>query len=214
MTELERVDGEVIAPNFDTTKPKMEIMHESLVERKNNPPEMQYILMKQYYKDNTDVEKFLSSGEVSDLIAAVSFYRRPSDPNQWMLAKKFVSRYELQGAVDAYFELMYQAAVQGTELIPDVEHLLCFLGITKDYVRRWKTTNPQYSEVMTEAYDRILAIKKQLAMHNKIPSLVYLSDIQNNHGYVSKDKAREEVVTDHEIPNIAELIEGAKLLPG
>ena len=210
---LEVVDGEVVAPNYRTTKPKMAILQSELTDRRNMPPEQQYAAMKQKYKLNTNVDAFMTSGTVSDLIASVCFYRRPDDPTRWLTAPKFISAAELQGAVDAYFEIMYEAAKNGSELVPDGEHLYLFLGITKVTAWNWKK-NPQFAEVMEGAMNRILVIKKQLAMHNKIPQLVYMNDIQNNHGYRQKDRAEETAEEEREIPNIDELVEKVKYLPG
>ena len=213
MADIEKVAGDVVAPNYRTKKPKMEVLCSDLQQRKLNPPEMQYALMKEWYKTNTDVNAFITSGEVSELIASVCFYRRPSDPNRWVTAPKFVSSAELQGAIDAYFEIMFQAAQNGSELIPDTEHLYLFLGVTKGTIARWKKENPDWCDIFEDALNRVLVIKKQLAMHNKIPQLVYMSDIQNNHGYRQKD-AKEEPQNEVVIPNEAELIEKAKYLPG
>lgn len=213
MNEITKVEGEVIAPGYKTNKPKMEVLQRDIIQRKANPPEMQYALMKAWYKDNTDVNAFVTSGEVSELIASVCFYRRPSDPTRWVTAPKFISGAELQGAVDAYFEIMFEAAEKGSELIPDTEHLYLFLGVTKNTIYKWKRENPEWADIFEDALNRVLVIKKQLAMHNKIPQLVYMSDIQNNHGYKQKD-AKEEKVDERVIPNEAELIEKAKYLPG
>ena len=213
MSEIERVDGDIVAPNYRTSKTKMEILARDLQARKLAPPEQQYSMMKEWYKTNTDINAFITNGEVSQLIASVCFYRRPSDPNRWVTAPKFVSAAELQGAVDAYFEIMFQAATSGSDLIPDTEHLYLFLGVTKGTIARWKKENPEFCDIFEDALNRVLVVKKQLAMHNKIPQLVYMSDIQNNHGYRQKD-AKEEPLNEVVIPNEAELIEKAKYLPG
>ena len=207
---MEVVQGDVFEPP-KTGKPRTEISYTDFLQRKNSPPEMQYAMMKQYYIDNTDVNAFLTDGEISDMIASVCFYRRPGGRQR--SAPKFVSASELCGAVDAYFELMYLAAKQGSELIPDVEHLRLFLGISKSTMSRWKRENPEFDDVLSEAYDRVLAVKKQLAMHNKIPQLVYMNDIQNNHGYRQKDRT-EEKTEEKPLVNVEQLIEAAKYLPG
>lgn len=211
---VEKVDGDIVAPNFRTYKPKREILPSELSDRRKQPPEMQYALTKQRYKDNTNQDAFITSGEVSELIASVCFYRRPDNPGQWLTAPRFVSPYELQGAVDAYFEIMYDASVHGSELIPDSEHLYLFLGVSKSTVRKWKKEQPEYGDIIDNAMTRILTIKKQLAMHNKIPQLVYMNDIQNNHGYKQKDQPEEQADDGRVIPNVQELIEAAKHLPG
>lgn len=211
--ELPVAEGEnvVYAPRLSRFKQELTTEAE-LDGRKRNPPDVQYDLMKAHYLENTDVTKFVSGGEISETIAALLVYK-PYHSGTYIAAPRFVSGAELAGACDAYFEVMYQAACSGSEIIPDVEHLALFLGTSRQTLMKWVRADPDRGPVLENAFNRIAAIKKQLAMRNKIPSLVYLSDIQNNHGYLSNAKVDVNVEVKREAPSAETLIEQAKLLP-
>ena len=211
--ELERdADGNVIYASRLKGHKQVPITQKELDGRKRNPPEMQYELMKAHYLENTDVRAFAASGEISETIASLLVYK-PYHSDLYIAAPRFVSAAELAGAIDAYFEVMYAAAMNGSEVIPDVEHLALYLGTSRQSLMKMRTKTPEIGEVIENALNRIAAIKKQLAMHNKIPSLVYLSDIQNNHGYVNGSKVDVALDVRRETPTREALIEQAKYLP-
>lgn len=70
-------------------------------------------------------------------------------------------------------------------LIPDIESWCVFLGVTRVTIHQYTKRSPQWSETIDMIKGCILMAKKQLAMHNRIPSLVFLFDATNNHNYVS-----------------------------
>lgn len=70
-------------------------------------------------------------------------------------------------------------------LIPDIESWCVFLGVTRVTIHQYTKRSPQWSETIDMIKGCILMAKKQLAMHNRIPSLIFLFDATNNHNYVS-----------------------------
>ena len=205
-------DGEVVyVPRLSKHK-QVPITEADLDGRKRNPPDVQYELMKSHYLEHTDIKAFASSGEISETIASILVYK-PYNADIYIAAPRFVSAAELAGAIDAYFEVMYAAAMNGSEVIPDVEHLALYLGTSRKSMLKLREKSPEIADVIDTALNRIATIKKQLAMHNKIPSLVYLSDIQNNHGYVNSNKVDVAVDVRRETPTREALIEQAKYLP-
>lgn len=70
-------------------------------------------------------------------------------------------------------------------LIPDVESWCCYLGLTRTAIHEYSKRSQQWNETIEMIKGAILMGKKQLAMHNRIPSLVFLFDATNNHSYVS-----------------------------
>ena len=161
------------------------------------------------YIENTDPEAFLENGTVAEIIRANTY--RINSYGVRRNVRKFLTAAELQGAIDAYFLMMHNQAKQGGESIPDVEQLAMFLGTTRRTLLGWRS-DASFEPVIDNAMNRIAAIKKQLAMKNKIPSLVFLSDIQNNHGYT--DRRNLEVnVTQRQVTDREALIESAKMLP-
>lgn len=102
---------------------------------------------------------------------------------------KFVSGAELQGAIDAYWVFLRDAVQSGRQIIPDVEGLASFIGVSRSTISEWRKGNPnkEFSPIVERAMNDIAMVKKQLAMKNKIPALIYLNDMQNNHGYLSNN---------------------------
>ena len=99
-------------------------------------------------------------------------------------------------------------------LIPDVESWCCFMGVTRVTIHQYAKRNQQWSDAIAMIKEALLMGKKQLAMHNRIPSLIFLFDATNNHNYVStsefhlvadspQDTASPRIATE-ELQRIAE----------
>lgn len=91
--------------------------------------------------------------------------------------------------MDAYWVFLRDAVQNGRQIIPDVEGLASFIGVSRSTITAWKNgeTNKEFAPVIDRALNDIAMVKKQLAMKNKIPALIYLNDMQNNHGYLSNN---------------------------
>lgn len=138
--------------------------------------------------------------------------------NRGSREKTFSSGAELAGAIDAYWCLLFDLAEHGHTNMPDVESLADFLGVTRDTLMRWRRgeDNVEFIDPLNIAFNEIAQIKKQFAMQGRVNGLVYLSDMQNNHGYLANQKASEvslNVRVKHELPSKEQLIEQVKLLP-
>lgn len=153
--------------------------------------------------------------QLSEMVGMVYLNRTR---NRGAREKKFSSGPELAGAIDAYWCLIFDLAEHGHSNMPDVESLADFLGVTRDTLMRWRRgeENLEFVDPINIAFNEIAAIKKQYAITGKVNGLVYLSDMQNNHGYVSNQKSAEvslNVRLKHELPSKEQLIEQVKLLP-
>jgi hypothetical protein len=94
---------------------------------------------------------------------------------------------ELQGAIQAYWDYISTQNDQGIKLIPDVEGLCCYIGISRETLNKWENANYQgFGDTIKASKNAIAACKKQLALHGKIPPIVFATDFNNNHGYVQK----------------------------
>ena len=205
--EVEKAEGEVLPPS--TKKPQIIIEQEEVRERLKRTPEAQYEYMLTRYLENTDANAFLSMGEVNDIVRANTFIRTSTYK---VPIRKFLTPAELQGACDAYFILMHRNAEQGGDAIPDVEQLALFLGTSRNTFLGWRK-DENLEQVIDDAMNRIAVIKKQLAMKNKIPALIYLSDIQNNHGYHDRKSVEIDIAPTRRVTDRQALIESAKMLP-
>ncbi len=89
-------------------------------------------------------------------------------------------------ATKHYFEYIRDANKSNEEkLIPDVEGWCIFLGITRQTALNYSKRSSEWEESISYIKDAILAAKKQLAFRFRIPPVVYLNDVSNNHGYLN-----------------------------
>ena len=71
-------------------------------------------------------------------------------------------------------------------IIPDVEAWVTYLGITRQAVHKYYSgRGDEWREAIDKIKTAILSIKKQLMLTGKIPSIVGIFDLSNNHGYVN-----------------------------
>lgn len=89
-------------------------------------------------------------------------------------------------ATRQYFEYIRDCnLVNEQKLYPDIEGWCIFLGITRQTVLNYAKRNEYWRESIAYVKDAILAAKKQLAFRFKIPPVVYLNDVSNNHEYLN-----------------------------
>lgn len=75
-------------------------------------------------------------------------------------------------------------------LIPDIESWCCFMGITRQTLMKYTKRNQQWSEAIEMIKEHIAMAKKQLGMRNRIPQMVLVFDLANNHNYVNTSEFR------------------------
>ena len=63
-----------------------------------------------------------------------------------------------------------------------------FLGITKQTVLNYAKRSQDWADTIEYIKESILAAKKQLAFRFKIPPVVYLNDVSNNHDYLNTNE--------------------------
>lgn len=129
---------------------------------------------------------------------------------------KFGSAAELQGAIDAYWDFIYRVNTDGRKIYPDVEGLASFLRVARSTLMNWRRgdTNREFAPVIETCLNDIASVKKQLALGGNLPPLVYLNDMQNNHGYLSNTSRQDiEVTVRREPDDPQKLIDAAKFLP-
>lgn len=106
-------------------------------------------------------------------------------------------RYEtvedLENGIIAYWDYLLKANTKEIALIPDLEGLCAFLGISRKTLNNWENNDVRgFAATIEQAKNDIAACKKQIGLQGKIPPLVMAMDFNNNHGYVQK---QEVVVT-------------------
>lgn len=101
------------------------------------------------------------------------------------------------------------------KLIPDVEGLSVYLGITRRTLLTYeKTRGEEWKDFISRAKDLITATKKQLIFRQKIPAVVGIFDLCNNSNYVNSSEFRlcpeteqnKQVAYDEALPKIKEIL--------
>ena len=122
--------------------------------------------------------------------------------------RKYESVAEFSEVVERYIQYIEDRALEGVQLIPDIEGFCSFAGISRDSLNDWERTRPgEYSDTIKRFKTAIAAYKKQLALSGKIPALVFATDFNNNHGYtqapqrieIAQSKPLEELPSREDI---------------
>lgn len=107
--------------------------------------------------------------------------------------RKYETVEEFISVTEAYITYIRDANARGIKLIPDIEGLCAFMGISRETLNEWeKSRQSRYSDAIKSVKNQIAYFKKQLALKGKIPPIVFATDFNNNHGYTQK---QEIVVT-------------------
>lgn len=85
----------------------------------------------------------------------------------------------------------------GKKLVPDVEALCTFLGITRNTLLAYeKQRGSSWQDFIKQTKNAIAACKKELAFHQQIPPVVAMFDLTNNHSYVNTSEFKIEAISD------------------
>ena len=97
---------------------------------------------------------------------------------------------DLREAIIEYWDFMQDQNEKGNPIIPDVEGLCTFLGVSRRVMSMWERGDRRagagFQEVIEQAKNDIATCKKQLGLAGVIPPIVLALDMNNNHGYVQK----------------------------
>jgi hypothetical protein len=102
---------------------------------------------------------------------------------------KYETVDEFYSIVDAYYQYIQDANIDKVKLIPDIEGLCSYMGISRETLNTWEhTRNARYSDAIKIVKNQIAFFKKQMALKGKIPPIVFATDFNNNHGYTQKQE--------------------------
>lgn len=159
-------------------------------------------------------QKVYGSNRLSMLTGAVLKNRAS---NSGIREREYSCGAELAGVIDDYFASVFEQQEAGSEILPDIEAMADFLGITRDTMIRWSRgeDNREFVPPLQIAMNEIAFVKKQRGMSDRINGLAYLNDLQNNHGYQANNKNSEvslNVRLKHELPPLEQLQQQMRLL--
>lgn len=84
------------------------------------------------------------------------------------------------------------------KLIPDIESWATFLGTQRQTIWEYSQRSKEWYELIQYYKDCILAIKKQCALYGKIPTVLAIFDMVNNHGYLNTSTVNTEMKLEYE----------------
>lgn len=71
------------------------------------------------------------------------------------------------------------------KLIPDIENWAVYMGVTRATIFNYERRGGEWADMIAYFKNAIAAVKKQLALNYKIPPMVAIFDLTNNHSYVN-----------------------------
>jgi len=152
---------------------------------------MGHKLQAQAYKE------FLDSGDISaiepnDIVACIEVIRnrRSRHSGKGVGSQgKYEHVEDLSFAIEAYWDFIAVSWAKGIDVIPDIEGVASFIGVSRNTMREWELRNyKNFAQVLAQLRTDIASTKKQLALRGKIPPVVFATDFNNNHDYVQKQE--------------------------
>ena len=91
-------------------------------------------------------------------------------------------------------------------IIPDIENWCLFMGIVRSTLHEYGKRSETWKNAIDMVKTAIVSAKKQLALRGKIPQMIAVFDLANNHGYIntSEFKITAETPQDTVTPQISE----------
>lgn len=92
----------------------------------------------------------------------------------------------------AYLQKANEALEESDMLIADVEGLCAFCGITRYTLANYRRRNKEWADLIDFFKNQIAFIKKQLSLKGRIPTVLAIFDMVNNHNYLSTNLFQPE----------------------
>lgn len=147
-------------------------------------------MAKERIKNRGECER-LESGDMTaclDLIidSAIRINGHPATyPNTRQGLEDFITK-----CID-YFEevkVLNERDEISRDIVPDVEGLCIYLGISRMTLSNYVARGGEWAKTIQYFKDCILSVKKSLAYAYKVPPVLMIFDLCNNHGYESVNK--------------------------
>ena len=126
--------------------------------------------------------------------------------------------FKFQRRTETYMEYITEANSDpdGEHIIPDIEGWTVYLGIARPTLYSFKKRSEKWKEYIEFVAEIIGGAKKQLALMGKIPPVISMFDLINNHGYHNTSEFHMTTVVQDDKPKLTqeELIAKARALPG
>lgn len=103
--------------------------------------------------------------------------------------RKYEDLEEFKQVINDYFTYIQLNNKNGSKLIPDITGFCLFAGIHRTTLDDWITRRPgDFAETIRMLKNAIAAYKSQLAFQNKIPPVVFIASMNNDHNWTTTNK--------------------------
>lgn len=147
------------------------------------------VYAKKFDQLNTEPGNMADLGALLDVAIEQIGNRRAGRIAKYSNSKNGLNEF-LEATRD-YFEYIKDTnSVNEEKLIPDIEGLCAFCGITRATMLNYVKRGSEWEEAISYIKDCILSAKKQLAYRSKVPPMIFLNDLINNFGYFNTTEFR------------------------
>lgn len=157
----------------------------------------------------------LLDGTVTDVFTLNGHSWWRDEKGHFRALGKYDTVEQLVERIEDWERLVMRKIQDGQEIIPDAESLAVGLDVNMSTFNSWRRGDrgEAFKNIIEMELNKIAAVKNQLAMKGAIPQLVWVTMMNNVHGYTQSNK-HEVVVSDRrEVQSADDLINRAKLLP-
>ena len=128
---------------------------------------------------------------------------------------KFDTIEQLIEKIEDWERLVLRKIQDGEEIIPDAESLAVALDVNMTTIASWRRGDrgEAVKNVIETELNKIAAVKNQLALKGAIVPIVYITQMNNVHGYTQNNRQEITITDRREVSDAKDLIERAKLLP-
>lgn len=103
--------------------------------------------------------------------------------------RKYEDLDEFKQVIVDYFTYIQKNNAEGSKLIPDVTGFCLFAGIHRSTLSDWITRRSgEFADTVMMLKNAIAAYKTQLAHQNKIPAVVFIASMNNDHNWTNNAK--------------------------
>lgn len=128
---------------------------------------------------------------------------------------KYDTIEQLIEKIEDWERLVLRKIQDGEEIIPDAESLAVALDVNMTTIASWRRGDrgEAVKNVIETELNKIAAVKNQLALKGAIVPIVYITQMNNVHGYTQNNRQEITITDRREVSDAKDLIERAKLLP-
>lgn len=157
----------------------------------------------------------LLDGTVTDVFTRNGHSWWRDDKGHLRALGKYDTVEQLVERIEDWEHLILRKIQDGYEVIPDAEGLATALDVNISTITSWRRGDrgEAFKNIIETELNKIAAVKNQLAMKGAIPQLVWVTMMNNQHGYTQNNRTEITVNDRREIADTQDLINRAKLLP-